>query len=74
LGLALHFASQGAGRMAAPLTASIVRMLVATAGGWFAIEKMGLGLDGVFLAIAAGLTVYGCLIAGSLLVRPWRAR
>jgi hypothetical protein len=35
---------------------------------------MGLGLDGVFLAIAAGLTVYGCLIAGSLLVRPWRAR
>jgi putative MATE family efflux protein len=74
LGLTLYFASQGAGRMEVPFSASIVRMIVATAGGWFAIEKMGLGLDGVFLAIAAGLTVYGCLIAGSLLVRPWRAR
>jgi putative MATE family efflux protein len=74
LGLTLYFASQGAGRMAVPFSASIVRMIVATAGGWLAIEQMGLGLDGVFLAIAAGLTVYGCLIAGSLLVRPWRAR
>jgi len=74
LGLTLYFASQGAGRMAVPFSASIVRMIVATAGGWFALEKMKLGLDGVFLAIAAGLVAYGCLIAGSLLVRPWRAR
>jgi putative MATE family efflux protein len=74
LGLTLYFASQGAGRMAVPFSASIVRLIVATAGGWLAVEKMGLGLDGVFLAIAAGLTVYGSLIAGTLLVRPWRAR
>ena len=74
LGLTLYFASQGAGHMAVPFSASVVRMIVATAGGWFAIEKMGLGLDGVFSAIAAGLAVYGCLIGGSLLVRPWRAR
>jgi Na+-driven multidrug efflux pump len=74
LGLTLYFASQGAGRMAVPFSASIVRLLVATAGGWFAIEQMGLGLDGVFFAIAAATTVYGCLIAGSLLVAPWRPR
>jgi Na+-driven multidrug efflux pump len=74
LGLTLYFASQGAGRMAVPFSASIVRMIVATAGGWLAIEQMGLGLDGVFLAIAASLVAYGCLIAGSLFVRPWRAR
>jgi putative MATE family efflux protein len=74
LGLTLYFASQGAGRMALPFTASFSRLIVAAAGGWFAIERLGLGLDGVFAAIAAGLAVYGCLIAGGLLVKPWRAR
>jgi MATE family, multidrug efflux pump len=74
LGLALHFASQGAGLMAAPLTASIVRMLVATAGGWFAIEHLGLGLNGVFWAMAASLVLYGATIALPLLVKPWRDR
>jgi MATE family, multidrug efflux pump len=74
LGLTLNFASQGAGRMTAPLVAGIVRMVTATAGGWFAVEKLGLGLDGVFAAIAAGMVVYGCLIAGPLLIAPWGAR
>ncbi len=74
LGLTLNFACQGAGRMVAPFSASILRMVVATAGGWFAIESMGLGLNGVFAAIAASLAVYGCLIGGSLLIRPWGAR
>jgi Na+-driven multidrug efflux pump len=73
LGLTLYFASQGAGRMAVPLTASLVRMIVAAAGGWLAIEQFGLGLDGVFTAIAAGIVAHGCLIAGSLLITPWRS-
>ena len=58
--------------MAAPLTASIVRMLVATAGGWFAMEQLGLGLNGVFWAMAGSLVLYGATIALPLLVRPWR--
>lgn len=74
LGLTLNFASQGAGRMTAPFMAGIVRMVITTAGGWFAVEKLGLGLDGVFAAIALGLAAYGCLIAGSLLVAPWEAK
>jgi putative MATE family efflux protein len=74
LGLTLYFASQGAGRMALPFSASVVRMIVATVGGWLAVTQLGWGLDGVFVAIAASLVAYGCLIAGSLLVRPWRAR
>jgi putative MATE family efflux protein len=71
LGLTLNFASQGAGRMTAPVVASFARMLTATLGGWFAVEKLGLGLGGVFTAIAAGMAVYGCLIAGALLIVPW---
>lgn len=73
LGLALYFASQGAGRLTVPVVAGLVRVAVATVGGWFAVEHLGLGLDGVFAAMAAGIAVYGCLIAGSLLVKPWRA-
>ncbi|MCF8532613.1 MAG: MATE family efflux transporter [Reyranella sp.] len=74
LGLALYFAAQGADRMTVPVAAGLVRVGVVTAGGWFAVETMGLGLDGVFAAMAAGMAVYGCLIAGSLLIMPWRTR
>jgi putative MATE family efflux protein len=74
LGLALYFAAQGAGRMTVPVAAGLVRVGVATAGGWFAVETIGLGLDGVFASMATGMAVYGCLIAGSLLIMPWRTR
>jgi Na+-driven multidrug efflux pump len=74
LGLTLNFASQGAGRMMTPLVVGVARLLAATAGGWFAVERLGLGLDGVFAAIAAGMVIYGCLIAGRLAVAPWRSR
>jgi putative MATE family efflux protein len=74
LGLTLHFAAQGAGRMMAPLAAGLLRMAVTVAGGWFAAEQMGLGLEGVCAAIGLGFAVYGVAIAGSLLVAPWRAR
>ncbi|MDI1287149.1 MAG: MATE family efflux transporter [Reyranella sp.] len=73
LGLALYFAGQGAGRMTVPVAAGLVRMAIATSGGWFAVEIMGMGLEGVFAAMAVGMAVYGCLIAGSLLVAPWRS-
>ena len=71
IGMTLSFASQGAGRMKAPFFAGIARLIVATAGGWFAVERLGLGLDGVFAAIAAGIILFGAMIAGPLLVKPW---
>lgn len=74
LGLTLNFASQGAGRMRVPVVASVARLVVAAAGGWLAAEKMDLGLDGVFMAIAASLAIYGFLIGGALLVFPWQSR
>jgi len=72
LGISLNFASQGAGRMTAPLMASFARMMTATLAGWVVVEKTDFGLDGVFVAVALGIIVYGCSIAGSLLVTPWR--
>jgi len=74
LGMTLSFASQGAGRMKAPFFAGLVRMAVVTAGSWFAVERLGLGLDGVFAALAVGMIIFGVLIAGPLLVMPWGAK
>lgn len=74
LGVSLNFASQGAGRMTAPLIASLARMITATVAGWIVVEKTNFGLDGLFGAIALGMIVYGCWIAGSLFVTPWRER
>jgi Na+-driven multidrug efflux pump len=74
LGLTIYFASQGANRMAAPVLAAFLRLAVATAGGWFAAERLGLGLDGLFAATGCSLALYGTLIAAALLVMPWRAK
>jgi putative MATE family efflux protein len=71
LGITLHFASQGAGRMTVPVTAGI-RMTVATLGGWIIVEHTELGIHGVFGAIATSMVVYGCIIAGVLLIAPWK--
>jgi putative MATE family efflux protein len=72
LGISLNFASQGAGRMTAPLMASFARMITATIAGWIVVEKTDLGLDGLFGAVAVGIVVYGCWFVASLLIRPWR--
>ena len=74
LGISLNFASQGAGRMSAPLMASFARMISATVAGWIVVEKTNLGLDGLFGAITLGIVVFGCWVAASLLVRPWREK
>jgi hypothetical protein len=42
-------------------------------GSWLAVERLGLGLDGVFFAVGVGIVAYGGLIGGALLLRPWRA-
>jgi len=62
LGLALYFATQGAGRMAWPLTANLLRLCVAAVGGWLAL-RWGTGAQGVFTALALGLVVYGAVSA-----------
>ncbi len=62
LGLALYFASQGAGRLFWPLVTSVLRMLIAVAGGWAALRLTG-SLGWVFVAVAAAMVVYGVTLA-----------
>jgi Na+-driven multidrug efflux pump len=74
LGMALYFASQGAGRMRWPFAAAIARIACAAGGGALAAGPLGLGLPGVFAAVAAGLASYGLLVAAGVQARSWRAR
>ncbi|SHJ14951.1 Na+-driven multidrug efflux pump [Roseomonas rosea] len=68
LGMAMYFASQGAGRMGWPMLAGLSRIAVAVGGGWMLSDLAGMGLDGQFLAVALGITAYGLFTA--LGVRP----
>lgn len=74
LGMALYFAALGTGRMTWPAAAALARIALATGGGWLLGDVLGLGLDGQFIAVAAGITAYGGVIASSVRPGVWRAR
>jgi putative MATE family efflux protein len=58
-GLALFFASQGAGRVVWPFFAVTSRLVVTAAAGWTAIHLLDAGLTAVFVIVAAGLLLMG---------------
>jgi putative MATE family efflux protein len=70
LGMALYFASQGAGRLAWPLIANLTRLLIAAGGGWLAVRWTG-HLSYVFVALSVALTAYGLLNAGAVAGGAW---
>lgn len=73
-GLALYFASQGAGRLLWPLLAGFTRLLIAAVGGWLATRWLGGGLSGIFVAMAAALVVFGAINVAAVRLGAWRAR
>jgi putative MATE family efflux protein len=72
LGLALYFASQGAGRLGWPLAAGFLRLFVAAAGGWLAGYWLGWGLPGIFAAMAGALVLFGMTMATAIKWGAWR--
>jgi Na+-driven multidrug efflux pump len=70
-GMALYFASQGAGRLAWPLVASTMRFLAATAGGWALLRLTG-SMSGLFAALAVGLILVGTINALAIARGAWR--
>jgi len=70
LGLALYFASQGAGRLFWPLFAGFLRMLIAIGGGWVAL-RVGGSLVWLFAAIALGLVVQGMTVVAAIMAGAW---
>ena len=56
IGVALYFASQGAGQVVLPVLAGTARLAIVIAGGLLATS-----LQGIFAVIAAGMLVWGAL-------------
>lgn len=74
LGLSLYFASQGAGTVTWPIIATFVRVMVAVGGGALLGFWFDWGIDGVFIAAAIAMTVFGLIIASSLKLGAWRGQ
>ena len=70
LGMALYFASQGAGRLKWPLAANFARLIIASGGGWLALRATG-DLTNVFLAQSAALAVFGVVNAAAVARGAW---
>jgi MATE family, multidrug efflux pump len=73
-GLALYFASQGAGRLLWPLLAGFTRLVIAGAGGWLVTRWLGGGLPGLFVAMAVALMTFGMMNVAAVRMSAWRIR
>jgi putative MATE family efflux protein len=73
LGMALYFASQGAGRLFWPLLANLTRLTIAAGGGWLAL-LWGSNLSAVFIAQAAALATFGLIVAAGVAGGGWFGR
>jgi putative MATE family efflux protein len=72
LGLALYFASQGAGRLGWPLVAALLRVTTATGGGYLAVHAAG--LTGLYLALGLALATFGIVSAIAVASGAWFTR
>jgi len=73
LGLALYFASQGAGRLLWPLLAGSVRLVSAAAGGWLIMRQLPGELTALFAVMALALVLFGSTLAGAIRLGAWEA-
>jgi Na+-driven multidrug efflux pump len=73
LGMALYFASQGAGRLLWPLLAGLLRTCVAVGGGYLAL-RLGTGLPGLFLALGLALVAFGVVNTAAVASGAWFRR
>ena len=64
-------ASQGAGKLAWPLLANIVRLAIAAAGGWLALQWGNGSLSQVFLALSVALAAFGLINAAAVARGSW---
>lgn len=70
LGLLVYFASQGAGRLAWPAFGTVLRLLIAAGGGWFALIVGGDAVH-VFVAQAVAFIAYGTVIVCTVAGGAW---
>jgi putative MATE family efflux protein len=70
LGLSLYFASQGSGKVLAPVLAGTVRLLVVAVGGWW-LAASEAPLWSLFALVAASMAAFGLCVAAAVYMTPW---
>lgn len=70
MGMALYFASQGAGKLFWPLMAGMLRVAVAVLGGWAVLSATG-SLTWLFLTLGVALMLYGTAVTGAVASGVW---
>lgn len=73
LGMALYFASQGAGKLLWPLLANFARLVIAAGGGWLALRWSG-QMTPMFIAQGAALAAFGLINAVAIAGGAWFGR
>ena len=72
IGLSLYFASQGANAMKWPTIATIVRFIIACAGGGISVYWLDLGIESIFISSSAAMAIFGLMIFISIKKGAWR--
>ncbi|HZT51149.1 MAG TPA: MATE family efflux transporter, partial [Stellaceae bacterium] len=73
VGMALYFASQGAGRLLWPLLANFLRLTLAAGGGWLGLRAGG-GVTPIFIALGVALAAFGIVNAIAVARGAWFVR
>jgi putative MATE family efflux protein len=73
LGLALYFASQGAGRLLWPLLAGFLRMSIAAVGGYVVTVWLGGGFGALCAVMVVAFVCFGSTVALAVRGGAWRA-
>jgi putative MATE family efflux protein len=73
LGLALYFASQGSGKVLAPVLAGTVRLFVIAIGGWWLTASDAPAWT-LFALVGASMVAFGLCIAAAVYLTPWGNR
>ena len=72
-GMALYFASQGAGRVGVPMLAGTARLAVVAVGGLIVVNAAA-PLGALFGVIAFGITLFGALTGAAVYKASWELR
>jgi putative MATE family efflux protein len=73
LGLSLYFASQGSGKVLAPVLAGTVRLAVIAAGGWW-LAASAAPVWSLFALVGVSMAAFGLSVAAAVLLTPWGIR
>ena len=73
LGLSLYFASQGSGKVLAPVLAGTVRLAIIALGGW-ALTANGAPAWSLFALVGASMAAFGLSVAAAVYLTPWSER